>query len=677
MQTTEAVSADKIEISLIRRDAPDRVSTIYLLLQHGRPIELGAGRFALVWLASEGIDVPNSRLLALKLVRSSPESAVISSVARWRFFEEILKTSQHATAAREGLVEYFGFGTFSSIPFDWRALELQKNDVDGRSEWKFFSDPACHSLIDKVRERNSTVLPYYFKRGPDAKLQGEFYAMPAAHGTLEELLLHPHDWGTNNIYARPDTSARISLNSFRNKAQTEAFSRQFYSNRDFGTSQSGLSLLKNLNDPRLRNRIVLLLSHRVSKALAALHTCRSDGEGFLAHRDVKLGNFLLVGSTLPDVKFAVADLGFVGGQESVAAAGLTGALNAREAFVLPPGTFPFRAPEQIQPVNEVTCSAAPGVEPTVAVRAFTDIDLEVGDWLESPDLVFGDCKQREKRAKILDITRKPDGLRAGRTAMCKISCKVDFQGQKEVRGSVIKLAAQHSDLFSLGALVYFIITGGGNPEMFWARCVALAQELVEATPQARADRASSVFDTCESLAIALCNDGGEMFLKDLKHLRKQARESAALAGKNKQERQIGRWLQDTYEQVRLGSILGDERRRQASVLTESPTIRPLLRDMVGDRITLPIMLIIVRCMLRGKEDSFVKQTATIPTPMSAWPLEGQSDVCAADCLSYVQYPSADINLGKWLSLGMEACDIFLALRFAGSGKGETPAGAGT
>jgi serine/threonine protein kinase len=649
---------DQVEISIIRGDNSDRSSEIYLLLREGKPIELGSGRFALVWLASEGGNVASSRLLALKFVRNSPESTVINSVARWRFFEEILKTSQHATPANPGLIEYIGFGTLSSAPLDWVSLDAKRNDINGRSEYAFFAKKDCRKVIDQVQAANKTALEAlraanrasladYFGAGISAKLQGEFYAMLAAHGTLEDLLARSHDWSSNKIYARPDSATSLSMDRFRKSDDKQKRIAQFMSKFSSGTakptaSHSGLSIISDLNSPQLRNRIVLLLAHRISLALASLHSCNSDGEGSLAHRDLKLGNFLLVGKTVSDLSIAVADLGFVGGQESLAASSLTGSLNAREAFVLPPGTFPFRAPEQIQPVYEVTCSAANPREATfdVLLQTFTEVDLEVGDWLESPDLLFGDEKQREKRAKIETLAWKEDRLRAGRSAQCKLSCAVDLQGKDEARGSVIKAAGLHSDIFSLGAIIYFIVTGGRNPETFWSRCVALAQQPVRATQPSENGKEESIFDTCQSLAIALCNDGSDLFDKDIEHLKG-----------------------DTILTRRMS--FRDPKDQEAKVLTHSPTVKSLLNDLCGMRIALPIMLIILRCMLRGKPDSFVKPLIGTLLPISLWPLQDRARECAEECLLSINYPSAKIVLDEFLTLGLQADEILLTLRIVG------------
>jgi serine/threonine protein kinase len=363
-----------------------------------------------------------------------------------------------------------------------------------------------------------------------------------------------------------------------------------------------LTILQNLKDARVRNRIILMLAIRISRALASLHSCKIEGEGFLAHRDVKLGNFLLAGDTVPDLKIAVADLGFVGGQESVAAAGLTGAMNAREAFVLPPGTFPFRAPEQIQPVYEVLCGVLEGPEPMVEIRPFTEVDLDIGDWLESPDLRFGDSKQREKRAKIMEIDWTTGGLRAGRMARCKLSCSVELPQQVEARGSIIKAAGQHSDIFSLGAMIYFIVTGGGNPETFWSRCVALAQQTIGAEQPPEVGQEKSIFDTCQSLAIALCDDGSDLFREDLRFLKKEAQRIAE-AKTPKSDSGLAtdiKVLIERRDEELMDAFSDDPMRATARVLSESPTIQPLLSDLAGDRIRLPIMCVILRCMLRGK-----------------------------------------------------------------------------
>jgi hypothetical protein len=97
------------------------------------------------------------------------------------------------------------------------------------------------------------------------------------------------------------------------------------------------------------------------------------------------------------------------------------------------------------------------------------------------------------------------------------------------KGALVKASGQHSDIFSLGAVIYFIASGGRNPEEFWSRCVALAHDAesarwptsshvmaghefrlrrdgVRSTELVQNDvQSDKVFDTCLSFATALCH----------------------------------------------------------------------------------------------------------------------------------------------------------------------------
>ena len=351
-ERTAGSKTSAVEISVIRRDSPGKNSKIYLMLENKKPIVLGTGRFAVVWLASEGDDVVNSHLLAVKLVRSDPKSRAVNAAGRWRFFEEMLKTSIHGSG--QGLVEYVGYGSFLASG-SWEELESQKFNLDTMSEFEFFEQLNNRPLVDEVRRQNGQAFETI---SSDIPLQGEFYAMKAAHGTLEDFLVLPHEWKENKLYHREGTRAFVSLAKFRKDKERDAnqlSSIGFDNLSNEVENHSGLTLLSKLKDQRVRNRVVMLLASSIAEAVGELHTKTSEGQGYLCHRDLKLGNLLLVGDDLSKLTVTLSDLGFVGGNESLAAGRQTAKLNAREAYVLPPGTFPFRAPEQIQPIYEVGC----------------------------------------------------------------------------------------------------------------------------------------------------------------------------------------------------------------------------------------------------------------------------------------------------------------------------------
>jgi hypothetical protein len=163
--------------------------------------------------------------------------------------------------------------------------------------------------------------------------------------------------------------------------------------------------------------------------------------------------------------------------------------------------------------------------------------------------------------------------------------------------------------------------------------------------EARTDK--SIFDTCEAFATALCDDSSELYKQDLDYLRSSGKFKYSGSGKRwKPVEQFKHWM----------FVKG---------LTSSPSIKPLLDDMRGERISLPIMLVILRCMLRSKKDSFVKPgIGEEGKPISAWRLEKKAGECAELCASLVTCPSSRADLEEWITLGSRADDLFLALRIA-------------
>ena len=275
----------------------------------------------------------------------------------------------------------------------------------------------------------------------------------------------------------------------------------------------------------------------------------------------------------------------------------------------------------------------------------------------------------EKGARIESIDWQGERLSADRVAMCKISCPVEYlQEVVEAKGSIVKAVAQHSDMFSLGAIIYFIATGGKNPELFWSRCAALAQH-----PFRFAERRSleepSTFHTCQSFALALCDDGGSFYKDDRKRfLSNKNLGLAYTTGKPTKPKGMLSLLGSSSAISESSIPLPDsENDPFASGLATQTSIKMLIEDMNGARISLPVMIVILRCMLRGKPDSFVRPSAEeAEKPVSLWDLHQRAKECADQCLKFVTYPSCDARLDSWLALGAREDNVLLTLRILDS-----------
>ena len=662
---------ETIKLHVLTRDRIGHQDSIFLILDQGKPIELGNGRFAVVWLAATGDSIASANLLAIKFVRKFSDSNLATEVSRWRFFEEMLKTHDHGLPHQTGMVKFLSYGSFAENT-EWNELESKKNDVNHSCEYQFYQTldirtASAWQLINTIRDENRKARaskPMVMQSMEH--LQGEFYSMPAAHGSLEDALLKGNRWSENPLFTFPASPASALYNRLKDEIGGEALRfcdtqlKSPYPDATNAHAQSvaqnrvsGLTLLGRVAQRSLRNLIIVSLAGKLAKALKALHSQQAPSQGFLAHRDLKLGNFLLYLES-DTFNVVLADLGFVGGKESVLAGSTTGKMNSREAFALPPGTYPFRAPEQIQPVLEITCECDGSDQ--IHVRAYTDITIDCDDWIESNDLYFyaPTSETKQPRAKVLSVKQV-----GSRRFIAQLSCKISYARAeaKSANAALIKAAGQYSDLFSLGAVIYFIATGGRNPEEFWARCASLAQDSIyledniETSPSAITTDPNATFSSCLNFARALCHDADNIIddYATIRFLQGKAGEGSTLSGQHLFK------LKNIFTHDFKGDPLIKHLRR-------SPGVAMLLRDVAGEEIAMPIMYLILRCMLRGKPDSFVRpmNAEERKLPVSSWSTQNSASECEKFCeTTLLKTKSCDAKIVDWTRLGTTASEVFL------------------
>ncbi len=96
---------------------------------------------------------------------------------------------------------------------------------------------------------------------------------------------------------------------------------------------------------------------------------------------------------------------------------------------------------------------------------------------------------------------------------------------------------------------------------------------------------------------------------------------------------------------------------------------PLLMDIADEPMALPIMYLVLRCMLRGKPDSFVKASANEQgSPMSAWRVQAAAKECEDFCRTLLETRSCRASVEKWGVLGSSADAVLLMTTLLQEGK---------
>jgi serine/threonine protein kinase len=589
--------------------------TCYLIVQGGSLVVLGSGRYAIVVLASKGAGSSSPRdLYAVKFLKDDPESPTFAAKSRERFYEEVAQMRRLAARGNPAFIPYQGFGTLpcakNTLPVAAQALvrELPGFEEVGQED------------ANAIRQ---AALP--------SQLQGEFFVMTATQGTLDDLLLRSHPWATQPLCRAVPALAHDLKTARKEKASdVSAFLAKYANAEKLAQDRSGLGILTafGARTPTLRNRIVVELFLNIATSLSLLHEPDSQKEDVaskaLAHRDVKPGNFLLSFSPKVDNEFPifVSDLGFVATMDEVTNGLRSMAASTRQPGALAAGTYLFRAPEQVIVGYELQWEAAKNADHVIRVADIGDMAIEPGDWLESDELERGGDVSSERvpsthlfRSRIEQVVR--DG------GHIVLTLKDKFAGSASrlyTRGTVVKQPGQHTDIFAFGAMLYFVISGGKNPESFASKCLAPESKNCEVK-----SAAGRVYASCVSLTMALC-------LEDPRELGPVAKRLVQGAyGKYYRTVAHEQWYEDAMEVCKLVSAEAEFLKEQETAAESGRTVKPRgpgdeemalagyidhLRkspavlyhcsDRNGKAISFPILLEIVRLMRRDLPDSYVR-----------------------------------------------------------------------
>src|ERR1051325_11003922 len=465
-----------------------------------KPVILGSGRYAIVALACNHSDpMQADGFYAVKFLKEDRRSQTFSNIGRFRFFEELTNVMKLADEVEAlPVVKYIGFGRFLT-GWNSRKRRFKPNTYEETLENRY------GQLLSNTAANNKSAFskaPTDFRR----ELQGDFFVMELGLGTLDDVLFYNHPWREQEIHKNlPDIRPSKFISKLRS-ASTEQLSSflntlgekggaQFKDSIGTRQAASGFRILEAIHsaDPLLRYWIILDMFRSIADAVAQLHSKPGGpSAGYLAHRDLKPGNFLIIGYE-GTLELALTDLGFVSGVESILRGTDTMGMSAKEPGVLTPGSYMFRAPEQIEAGFEIHFVLDAADKQQIRLKTGPEVRAEVGDWIECDDL-----STKASKLNMLQIVAETSSSSREQT----VTLDREFEhtlDQLYYHGYLIKPSGQHSDIFALGSILYYIISGGKNPEKFYQKCLEPEYGQVS-------EAMSQVYDSCFYLASMLCLD---------------------------------------------------------------------------------------------------------------------------------------------------------------------------
>lgn len=444
----------------------------------GLPVELGTGRNAVVFLAAT-TPLKNSdanTYHAIKFLRNDIDTQYARASAR-RFFEEISKAKQF-NLLQGTFVSYFGVGAIG-----------RPESPDERGMFRdFWWQEDLKKYIDMLKDEDEKnyedmqrILKHY-------DLQGPFYVLDLCQGTLYDLLDKSTPWIDLPAYTIANFHNSLLSQAKYTKAQIEEFTREYmiYS-PERRTGYDILNGFKREAVPnRVRSRAVLQVFDQVVDAVAQLHRRPepdrraiqlSSNREPLAHRDLKPGNVFFQHDAgvhgFRNIRIKLSDLGYVTNAQKITSGDFTLLAGQRGHDYQAPGSQYYRAPEQADLPIEVRVDIEPDSQIHVQVRGSKIDHIDIHDWLSISD-IFNDHERTilENRGlfKIMDVCFK-DVADGGYYYRLKLDKKVETSRKKDIQGQIIRSTGFQTDGFSLGSILYDMISGGKDPQLFYTYCI--------------------------------------------------------------------------------------------------------------------------------------------------------------------------------------------------------------
>lgn len=584
---------DVLELKAVNQ--ADQIASYYLQLRGPErlPLVLGTGRNAVVMLATTTPDSNNTaaEYRAIKFLRDDIDKQYALAAAN-RFFEEAGK-SQGFGRLHAAFVKYYGWGAIGA-PSNELTDTGQRRDFWWNVQFKHCAEEISSEGVEFEHLRQ------HFK------LQGPFYVLDLCQGTLQDLLDKNVKW---------DDLPPYTVEKYRNSLEAQA--KKIADDIDDVTARylsvpvvgkSGYDILNDFKTEQVANRVrnfaVLELFAAICRTVAQLHT-KNKTNGPLAHRDLKPGNLFFDHSAEPDgienIKIRLADLGYVTTSYQIGVGEQTMIGGQRGADYLAPGSQFYRAPEQAELPVEVRVDVLPEDKQRVRIRGSKISTIELHDWLQLGDL-FGDeaiqpGEPNPGLFKIMDVEYRPaEGcyyLGLDKPIVSAIS--------EDLQAQITRATGFHTDGFSLGAILYDLVSGGKNPELFYTYC------LMSFTGRFGAQFDTTIADVLEILAPQRMGENGK-YESDRLSFGERSRLMPMILSAYDLDTLLSSILETT-----LNARHKDAQGEQKAKLTEElrnyrfrsfDMVNDLLRDRRGVPIPRDILEIIVRCMLRGVPGSF-------------------------------------------------------------------------
>jgi len=566
---------------------------LHLSGEHRLPTVLGTGRSAVVLLATttpeeEG---PATFYHAVKFLRDDPDKQY-AAVAAHRFFQEAGQI-QRFYGYHGAFVRYIGWGSID-------------DPGAGKEWWNIHFAP--HNPIIVNSDSEFERLRKHFD------LQGPFYILDLCQGTLHDLLDKSMPWSDLPAYSIRTFSVSLQAESRKIEQDIKDVVKRYCVRPIAGLS--GYEILNSFraddtSDGRvacaIRNFAVLELFAEIADTVAKLHArSKTEGGEPLAHRDLKPGNIFFQHTAddqgLDQIKIRLSDLGYVADPALIARGEGTLVAGKKGAEYLAPGSQFYRAPEQAELPIEVRVDVDKNDSRRVYIKGSKITRIDPHDWLTLSDLFSDDTRDPERSStfKILKIEYD----RHENKYTLELDRPINSTRRDDMQGQITRGTGFQTDGFSLGALLYDLVSGGRNPELFYTYCLA------SYTSQYAYDAAYSVDDIVEILSPSPSNNAQSRY----------ASERLTLAEKTRATQRV--WtahsLDDALQAIQ-DAVIGQQNRHDSTApkhLQEQlknfrfrnfQLVRDLLTDRRGVPIPRDILDIIVRCMVRDVEGSFYQR----------------------------------------------------------------------
>lgn len=561
--------------------------------EHRLPTVLGTGRNAVVLLATTTLEEegPATFYHAVKFLRDDPDKQYAAAAAD-RFFQEAGRVKAFS-GYHGAFVRYISWGSIDhpSRGKEWWSVHFARhNPVIVNSDPEF----------ERLRKHFD--------------LQGPFYILDLCQGTLHDLLDKSMPWSELPAYSIRTFAVSLRAESIKIANDIREVVARYCVRPIAGLS--GYEILNSFRtddtpDGRvacaIRNFAVLELFAEIADTVAKLHA-RSDAESGvpLAHCDLKPGNIFFQHTAdehgLDQIKLRLSDLGYVADPALIARGEGTLVAGKKGAEYLAPGSQFYRAPEQIELPIEVRVDVDPNDSRLVYIKGSKITRIDPHDWLTLSDLFSDDTRDPERSStfKILKI----EYHRAANIYILELDRPISSTRRGDMQGQITRGTGFQTDGFSLGAILYDLVSGGRNPELFYTYCLA------SYTSQYAYDAPYSVHDIVEILSPRPSDNAQGHYESDRLTLAEKTRatqqvwaahslddalraiQDAVLIQRNRRDSAAPERLQEQLKNFRFRSF---------------QLVRELLTDRRGKPIPRDILAIIVGCMVRDVEGSFYRR----------------------------------------------------------------------